>query len=374
MTQSVRHSPLYERQVALGAKFAEFGGWLMPLEYAGHGVLAEHRAVRGAVGVFDVSHLGKVIVTGPGAVDHLNRVLTNDLTSIGPGQAQYTLLCTPEGGVVDDLIAYVHDDESVLLVPNAANSATVCQQVGLSAPDTVRVVNAHRDYAIVAVQGPQADRVMAAAGLLPDSGQPIDYLHFTVVERDGSEITVCRTGYTGERGYELVIPNEAAGQVWDALLSDSSGAGPIPCGLGARDTLRLEMGYPLHGHDISVDINPVEAGLSWAVGWSKPTFLGAERLREIREQGPQRRLRGLKATGRGIPREGMTVVDSEDGDVGVITSGTFSPSLKQGIALALVGAEIKPGAQVGVRVRSRVEPCDVVSPPFVPSHVRDPAG
>ena len=363
---ALRRSPLHERHVAAGAKLAAFGGWSMPLEYAGGGVVAEHTAVREAVGLFDVSHLGKVAVTGAGALDHVNAVLTGDLAKIGPGKAQYTLLCNAEGGVVDDLIAYVTAPDELLLVPNAANAAAVAAALQADAPEGVAVVDQHLDHAVLAVQGPRSDEVLAAVGL----GVELDYMAFVRHDLGGSTVIVCRTGYTGERGYELVVPVAGATAVWDALVAAGEASGLRPAGLGARDTLRTEMGYPLHGQDLSPTITPVEARAGWAVGWGKPAFTGAEVLRAQKESGPRRLLRGLKAEGRGIPRPGMTVRDAAGTEVGTVTSGTFSPTLRTGIALALLDAAVAEGDEVGVDVRSRREPFRVVRPPFVASHVR----
>lgn len=360
--------PLYDAHLALGAKFSSFGGWLMPLEYAGGGVLAEHAAVREAVGVFDVSHLGKLRVGGPGAAAYLNTRLANDLTRIAPGQAQYTLLCNDAGGVVDDLIAYLFAMDDVLLIPNAANAAAVAAHLGDGLPKGVAIANQHEDFVVLAVQGLQSGQVMAALGLPSD----MDYMAFETALFGGHPLTVCRTGYTGARGYELVAPNDAAAGLWDAILAAGRPFGIKPCGLGARDTLRTEMGYPLHGQDISPAISPVEAGLNWAVGWDKPTFDGADALRRQRQAGPARRLRGLKAVGRGIPRPHMDVVAAADASraLGEVTSGTFSPTLKTGIALALVDASVPPGDTVGVGIRGRVEPFDIVKLPFVASNVK----
>src|SRR5690242_6563720 len=266
-------SPLPERHAEQGAKFAEFGGWSMPLEYTG--AVKEHNAVRAAVGVFDVSHLGKAVVRGPGAAAYVNRCLTNDLGKIAPGKAQYTLCCQEDGGVVDDLIAYLRGDDEVFLIPNAANTTEVVRRLAESAPADLAVDNLHRDYAILAVQGPKSDDVLEAMGY--PTGH--EYMSFVEVEHDGVPVIVCRTGYTGERGYELVIPNAAAVSVWDALMAAGEGHGIVPAGLGARDTLRTEMGYPLHGQDISSSITPVQARLGWAIGWKKESFWGDAALR-----------------------------------------------------------------------------------------------
>jgi aminomethyltransferase len=361
-------SPLHERHVALGAKFGEFGGWSMPLEYAGGGVVKEHTAVREAVGIFDVSHLGKATVRGPGAAAYVNACLSNDLRRIGPGRAQYTLcLDDATGGIVDDLIAYYKDDEHVFLIPNAANTAEVVRRLAASAPDGVTVTDHHRDYVVLAVQGPKSDEVLAAAGL------PIDHAYMSFVETDfqGSDVIVCRTGYTGERGYELVAPNAVAQPLWDALVTAGEQYGLLACGLGARDTLRTEMGYPLHGQDISPTVNPLEGGVGWAVGWKKDAFWGRDALAPVKEAGPSRVLRGIVATGRAIPRPHMSASISAHLLVGEVTSGTFSPTLKKGIGLVLVSAQVDPEAEIGIDVRGRREIFQLTTPPFVPSHVRE---
>jgi aminomethyltransferase len=369
-----RRSPLHDRHVALGAKFAPFGGWEMPLEYADGGVLKEHAAVRESVGVFDVSHLGKAVVRGPGAAAFVNSCLAGDLDRIGPGQAQYTLCCDdPTGGVVDDLIAYLRGPDEVFLIPNAANTAEVCLRLAAAAPDGVAVDDQHDEWAVIAVQGRDSDATLEAAGL------PVghDYMSFVEGTQAVQPVVVCRTGYTGERGYELVVPADAAEAVWDAVLAAGGRHEVRPCGLGARDTLRTEMGYPLHGQDISLDITPVQARLGWAVGWSKPSFWGRAALVAERERGPSRVLRGLVAAGRGIARPGMRVLedggsggDGGGGPIGVVTSGTFSPTLRKGVALALVEPGLDVGESVAVEVRRRREAFVVTKPPFVTPSVR----
>ena len=336
----LRHSPLHERHAALGAKFAAFGGWSMPLEYAGGGVLKEHAAVRGQVGVFDVSHLGKARVVGPGAADFVNSCLSNDLGRIGPGRAQYTFCCDEtSGGVVDDIIAYLHADDHVFLIPNAANTAEVVRRLAAAAPAGVTITDEHEAYAILAVQGPASAELLTVLGLPTDHG----YMSFSTTSAPGPAtgpagsgdlpLVVCRTGYTGEHGYELVLPAGAATAVWDALFAAGEPYGLRACGLGARDTLRTEMGYPLHGQDLSLEITPAQARSSWAVGWDKPAFWGRDPLLAERAAGARRSLWGLAAVDRAIPRPGMTVY-AGDAVVGEVTSGTFSPTLRSGVGLA----------------------------------------
>lgn len=359
-------SALHDRHVALGAKLAEFGGWEMPLEYGG--VVKEHTAVRQAVGVFDVSHLGKVVLHGPGAADFVNECLTNDLRRIEPGKAQYTLCCDPgTGGIIDDLIVYLHSEDRLLLVPNAANAGEVVRMLAAEAPEGVTIDDQHTTHSILAVQGPRSDDVLEAIGF--PAGH--DYMSFVEADLDGSPVTVCRTGYTGERGYELVVPDRAAGLLWDRLLAAGAQHGITACGLGARDTLRTEMGYPLHGQDITREVTPNEARLGWAVGWKKEQFWGRSALVTERETGPKRLLRGIVANGRGIPRPGMRVLLVADVPLGTVTSGTFSPTLKKGIGMALVASQVTDGAEVSVDVRGRREIFTVSKPPFVTPGVRE---
>ena len=364
---ALRSSPLHDRHVSLGAKFAEFGGWSMPLEYAGSGVIKEHTAVREAVGIFDVSHLGKGLVHGPGAAAHVNATLSNDLGRIAPGKAQYTLCCDDAtGGIVDDLIAYLRGEDEVFLIPNAANTAEVLRRLAEDAPAGVSVEDQHTSHAVLAVQGPHSDAVLEAVGL--PTGH--EYMSFVETDFEGAPVTVCRTGYTGERGYELVCGNDAAVALWDALTAAGQEHGLLPCGLGARDTLRTEMGYPLHGQDISLDVTPVQARLGWAVGWSKERFWGKDVLSAEKAEGPKRVLRGLVAVGRGIPRPGMRVLLAADVPVGEVTSGTFSPTRRTGVGLALIASQVTDGAEVSVDVRGRQEVFTVTKPPFVETDVR----
>ena len=361
-------SPLHDRHVTLGAKFGDFGGWSMPLEYARGGVVAEHTAVREGVGLFDVSHLGKATVVGAGARAFLDTVVTNALDRIDAGKAQYSLLCADDGGVIDDLIVYLEADDDVFLIPNAANTTEVVEVLRAAAPEGIAISNRHHDFAILAVQGPRSADVLGSLGL--PTG--MDYMAFDRAELVGASITVCRTGYSGERGFELVVPWASAPPAWDAVMAAGEAWGIRPCGLGARDTLRTEMGYPLHGQDLSRDISPVQARVGWAVGWSKPVFHGRDALLAEKERGPVRRSVGLVSLDRAIPRQHMAVSTLEGTGIGEVTSGTFSPTRKVGVALALVAttAGLAEGDEVVLDVRGRPARFVVTTPPFVESHVR----
>ncbi len=363
MTDDARKtSPLHDRHVALGAKMADFGGWDMPIEYPGGGVLREHTAVRERVGIFDVSHLGKALVKGPGAADFVNSCFTNDLRKIEPPKAQYTMCCDPAtGGVVDDLIQYLHGDDEVFLVPNAANTAEVVRRMNEQVPDGITVTDQHTDYAVIAVQGPRSIEVVQALGLPTD----LEYMSFTTADWNGKPVIVLRSGYTGEKGFELVPRWDDATELWDALVEAMQPYDGLPCGLGARDTLRTEMGYPLHGNDLSMDITPNMARAGWAVGWKKDDFWGKSALEAQKAAKDYRLTWGLLATGRGIPRAHCEVKDADGKVIGEVTSGTMSPTLKQGIALALLDRDVTEGAEVVIDVRGRALPAKVVKPPFV---------
>ena len=359
-TSVLLHGPLEDRHRDRGATFAPFGGWSMPVSYAG--TVGEHTATRQAVGLFDVSHLGKALVAGPGAAEFVNSALTNDLRRIGPGKAQYTLCCTDDGGVIDDLIAYYVSDDEIFLVPNAANTAAVVAALQAVAPQGISVSDQHRSYAVLAVQGPESAGVLGALGLPND----MDYMSYADTEYAGVPVRVCRTGYTGEHGYELLPAWDCAPVVFDALAAEVDARGGQLAGLGARDTLRTEMGYPLHGHELSREISPLQARCGWAVGWSKDAFWGRDALLAEKQAGPRRLLRGLRALGRGVPRADMAVL-RDGAPVGVTTSGTFSPTLSAGIALALIDTDpdLPDGATVSVDVRGRTLDCELVKPPFV---------
>ncbi|MGH9177290.1 MAG: glycine cleavage system aminomethyltransferase GcvT [Acidimicrobiales bacterium] len=344
-----RHSPLDAAHRALGARMVPFGGWEMPLSYPG-GTIGEHLACRRDAVAFDVSHLGTVRVEGPGSGPRLNAVLTNDLGRIGPGRAQYThLLDDADGSVLDDIIVWWRDDGCFDVMPNASNTARVVEAIG------GKDVTAER--AVVAVQGPAARSRLAAV-----SPAAAEVPHFGVAgfEWQGAACVAAGTGYTGEDGVECAVPAEVAPAFWGAVLT----AGATPAGLGARDTLRLEAGLPLHGHELGPGITPLQAGLGWVVAWDKPTFCGKAALEAERAAGPARRLRGLMVEGRQPPRQDYPVlVDGKP--QGAVTSGNFSPVLGHGIALAFLPPAVAVGDHVEVEVRGRPLPAEVVKPPFV---------
>ncbi len=363
-------SPLLQIHQSLNAKLGDFAGWAMPLEYpapVGGGTLAEHEAVRANVGLFDVSHLGKIEIDGAGAKDWLNSIITNDLNKISPGQAQYSMLCNEDGGVIDDLIVYLKSDDAILIIPNAANSAEIFAKLNDKLPQGIKIQNRHNDFAVIALQGPASSKILAKVGLPVE----LNYMSFAEVDFLTEKMIICRTGYSGEHGYELLPTSAKAIRLWDLLTKEVLAHDGRICGLGARDTLRTEMGYPLHGHELSLKISPISAGSSWAVGWQKDTFTGSARLREEKDKGSVRMLRGLLADERGIPRAGMSVKNSLGVVIGEVTSGTFSPSLKNGIALALIDSAIGIGEQVFVDIRGRNLAMSLTKLPFVPSHVRE---
>lgn len=351
-----KSTSLLEEHRKLGARLIDFAGWDMPLQYSG--VVAEHNAVRTEVGVFDVSHLGKLTMSGPDAEGTLQEAITADLAALEIGRATYALCLTEDGGCIDDIFVYRLGESDFLVVPNAANVDAVAGAIRSAGP--AEVVDAWDRWAILAVQGPKSFEVVA--GLWPDAGttdmklyswQPLDFF--------GEEGVVGRTGYTGEPGFELYVPVATAPKAWSTLLD----AGVAPVGLGARDTLRLEMGYALYGHELALDINPLEAGLGWAIAWDAP-FRGRAVLEKVKAEGPARKLFGIRCTERGVPRQGYPVI-KDGGEIAEVTSGNFSPTLQAGIALALGPAEKRPteGDTVAIDARGRTISGDIVRPPFV---------
>ena len=353
----MRSSPLEGRHRVLGAKLVPFGGWDMPLSYPS-GTLAEHRACRTEAVVFDVSHLGTLRVSGGDAYERLQQAFTNDLARIEPGRTQYTHLLDEDGSVLDDIIVWWVALESFDVMPNASNTDRVADALGRAETDTgFQAADVTASRAVLAVQGPEARSRLAKVST---DASEVPRNCVATVQWEGTALTVAGTGYTGEDGVEIAVSVKAAEQLWDAVTA----AGIIPAGLGARDTLRLEKGLPLHGHELGPGITPLQAGLGWVVRWDKPSFRGREALATERERGIHRRLRGLRVEGRRPPREGQAVLRGDE-VVGEVTSGNFSPMLETGIALAFVPPDAEIGDELAVDMRGTPTPATVVKLPFV---------
>ncbi|MEK6278683.1 MAG: glycine cleavage system aminomethyltransferase GcvT [Actinomycetota bacterium] len=353
-TETLRRTALYERHVEAGAKLVPFAGWEMPVEY--EGIRPEHFAVRTHAGMFDVSHMGEVESEGPGALPFLQRVLSNDVAKIEQGGAQYSCLTNEQGGVIDDLFTYRLGGDRYLTVTNAANHGTDLEWLGRhSHAFDIAVRDVADRYAMLAVQGPNARRIVSGTLRveLPER------MHTSTARIGDRPALVCGTGYTGEDGVELLIDPEVSPAIWAELLD----AGVVPCGLGARDTLRLEVCFHLHGQDLTPERNPIEAGLGWCCK-EETGFIGSERIAEVRAAGPAQKLAPFTIEGRGIPRQGNAILQGEE-EAGEVTSGTFSPSLEIGIGMGYVRADLaEPGAELQIDVRGKRRPATVGSKPL----------
>lgn len=358
-SKNPRRTPLAEVHPELGARMVEFAGWWMPVQYGG--IIQEARAVRQAAGIFDISHMGRFHLRGKQTVPVLEKLTSNDVSALQDGSAHYSLLTNHNGGVIDDIIVYRLASDHLLVVVNAANADKDRAWLTQHLPLEVSLEDRTAHTAMIAVQGPEAV-ALASQVLFTDLGT-LPRFHFVVCGWQDAPVFVARTGYTGEDGVELIVDAEHAVAVWNALVQ----AQATPCGLGARDVLRIEAGYPLYGHELGDDINPIEAGLGWVVSKRKE-FVGVEAIRQAREQGPSRKLVGLELEGRMVARQGY-VVQVNGRCVGEITSGTFSPTLEKSIAMAFVQAEhAKTGNSVSVDIRGKLTPAKVVSRRFV-SHI-----
>jgi len=368
--KSLLRTPLYDRHRAAGGKIVPFAGWEMPVQY--QGVIDEHRAVRTAAGLFDVSHMGEVRVVGAGALDFLQHLTPNDVSKLADGQAHYSALLTDEGTYVDDLLIYRIGPEELLVVVNAANTEGDFQWIADHAREArvdgvaVDVEDVSGRYALLALQGPRAVEILRPLAGLPDgtSLDDIGYYRFARGEVDGAPALLSRTGYTGEDGFELYLHPDDAARVWDRLLEAGRDRGLVPAGLGARDTLRLEAGMALYGHEIDRETTPWEANLGWTIKMDKGDFVGRSALAAQKEAGVERRLVGFEVEGRGIAREGHPVVH-QGREVGRVTSGTWSPTFEKALGLAYVPPALaEPGTAIEIEVRGRRLPAKVVKPPF----------
>ena len=361
MTDVLRRTPLHAEHVALGGKLVPFAGFEMPIQYSA-GITAEHRAVREAAGLFDVSHMGQIMVRGPQALDLVQHLFINDASRIEVGQAQYSAMCLESGGVIDDVVIYRYPDRYMLVV-NAANVDKDRRWIeSLSSDYDVEVEDASERIALLAFQGPAARSIMnRLAGIdIAD----VTYYRFREGDVAGMPATISGTGYTGEDGFELYVAVEDAAALWRKLLEEGEGAGLVPAGLGARDSLRLEMGYALYGNDLDEEHTPLESGLGWVTKLDKGSFVGRMALLAQKEAGVPRRLVGLTVAGRGFPRPGYAILSGGE-TIGRVTSGTVSPSLGIGIALGYVESEkATPGTRLEIDARGRPLDAVVVRPPF----------
>jgi aminomethyltransferase len=361
----MKRTPLYATHVKAGARMVPFGGWEMPVQYTG--IIEEHRATRAAVGLFDVSHMGEFEVEGAGALAALQALTTNDVSTLELGQVQYSVLCYPDGGIADDLTVYRLAADRYMVTVNAGNIdkdwSWVTEHGG-----GARWRNISDETALIAVQGPRAEALVGRLADL-DVGA-IGYYRFARGHVAGAAALLSRTGYTGEDGFELYIGAADAEKLWGALMSAGSADGVTPVGLGARDTLRLEMKYALYGNDIDATTNPLEAGLGWVVKLAKGEFIGRPALERVRAEGPARKLVGLEMTERAVARHGYRVI-ADGAPVGVVTSGSYGPSVDRYIAMAYVAsARAAVGTELGVEIRGEVKACRVVRTPFHPPRVK----
>jgi aminomethyltransferase len=361
MGEALKKTPLYEAHVALSGKLVPFAGFEMPVQYP-TGIIAEHTAVRTDAGLFDVCHMGEFVLSGPQALDLIQKITVNDASKLDVWQAQYSAMCLESGGIIDDLLVYRGPDHYMLVV-NASNKEKDLAWVQEHAPAfDVEVADKSDETALLAIQGPKAAKILQ--GLTETDLEGIGYYRFALGAVSGVEGVISRTGYTGEDGFELYIPVEAGMELWNALMEAGEGHGLMATGLGCRDSLRLEMGYALYGNDLDDEHTPLESGLGWITKLDKGDFIGREALVSQKEAGVTRRLVGMTLQDRGFPRHGYPVaVDGED--VGEVTSGVVSPSLGVGIAMGYVPAEMaKSGTDLGIRIRNKVIPAVVQRPPF----------
>jgi aminomethyltransferase len=366
-----KKSPLYEAHVTAGGRIVEFAGFLMPVTY--EGIVAEHNRVRTAVGLFDVSHMGEIELSGERAVEFADYVVTNNVARLAAGQICYAVACNEDGKVLDDLLVYRLSDERVLLVVNAVNTEKIYNHLKSTAPGGCTVDNRTERIGQIAVQGPRSLELLLACGF----GQPLAeklnnlaYYNFFTFEREGGEVILSRTGYTGERGYEIYLPAGQALGLWNELLGTGKGMEAAPIGLGARDTLRFEASYCLYGHEIDEETSPLEAGLSWLVKLKKGDFIGRAALATEKERGPARTLIGLEIEGRMIARQGFTVLcDGES--IGTVTSGTFAPALERSLAMALVRSTAAGNRGYAIDIRGKMIPAKRVGIPFYKSRSKD---
>ncbi len=365
-------TPLYDSHVELGGRIVDFAGYLMPVSF--EGIVAEHERVRGKVGLFDVSHMGEIELTGSDAMKFADYAVSNNVGRLKDGQICYTVCCNEKGHVLDDLLVYRFSGERILFVVNAVNTAKIHEHLLKIREGDAEIANISEETGQIAVQGPASrDLLLRSPMFAPvkDRLKDLPYYSFLAFEHEGEEIILSRTGYTGELGYEIYLPVAMTLRVWRDLLEEGRSLGAAPIGLGARDTLRFEPCYCLYGHEIDEETSPLEAGLAWVVKLKKGDFMGRDALLAEKEAGPARRLTGLELTERGIPRQGCTVFHNDEA-VGCVTSGTFSPTLGRSLAMALVKSSVPAAAEgITIGIRGKSVPAATAAMPFYKGSVND---
>lgn len=356
----MKKTPLYDWHVSHGAKMGEFAGYQMPFFY--EGVLSEHQAVREHCGLFDISHMGEVYLQGPKALEFVQWLTSNDVRKLNDNEAQYTLLMNPQGYALDDILVYRRSEGKFLLCINAANIEKDISWIRSQKIPEVEIFDACADTGMIALQGPKSSSVLKKLGI---HSEKLERFATRDIRMEGVSFLLSRTGYTGEDGFEFFVPWDQTASLWEKLFQAGGEFGVRPVGLGARDTLRLEMGYVLFGHELSENISPLEAGLNWVIGWKGDDFIGKEALLRQKEKGITRKLIGLTMEEAGIPREGMEIF-FQGAILGKIVSGTMSPTLKKGIATALAETKrLPPNGEIYIDIRGKMKKAKIVKPPFI---------
>ncbi len=357
--EKVKKTPLYDVHLNMGGRMVPFAGWLMPVQYSG--IIEEHNCVRKSAGIFDLSHMGEIFVSGMKSVEYLQTLVTNNIEKLADGWALYTIMCLESGGIVDDLLVYRIKKDEYMLVVNASNTAKVFAWMRKNLVSGVEIVNKSEETALIAIQGPFSKTIVLSLGF--KNPVSIKYFEFMANNINGIDCILARTGYTGEDGFEIFLPSDYATVLWDSIFAEAKGTGLMPVGLGARDTLRMEMGYSLYGNDITEEITPLEAGLSWVIDFNKE-FIGKEALLKQKERGLKRKLISFMMLDRGIPRRHYEILSGGE-KVGEVTSGTMSPTLKKAIGMGYVPVELaKPGTRIDISIRKTIAEAEVVKKPF----------
>ncbi|MCK4351609.1 MAG: glycine cleavage system aminomethyltransferase GcvT [Candidatus Krumholzibacteria bacterium] len=369
---AAKKTPIYDSHVEQGGRIVEFAGYLMPVSF--EGIVAEHQRVRTKVGLFDVSHMGEIDIKGDGAAVFTDSLVTNRVQTLEEGQICYAVACNERGRALDDLLVYKFSDSRILLVVNAVNADKIFEHVASLAPSSIEVTDSTQGIGQIAVQGPASKKLLLGSGFcsaVHELVERMSYYHFVTFEKSGSEIIVSRTGYTGELGFEIYLPDSMALELWNELLEAGKEYGAAPIGLGARDTLRFEPSFCLYGNELNEEISPLEAGLSWLVKLKKDRFIGRDSFLMEKERGPERKLVGLELEGRNIARHGYRVM-LDGAEIGAVTSGTFAPTLKKSLAMALVSRSVpKDAGGLSIDVRGRSVPASLAGLPFYRSRAGD---